>query len=73
MSSRTEQSQLGGFCGLFLNLGLARVGPGNVQLSRTMSGRDSLFVDALNLLELTFFTSSITPILIVRCTYTQEI
>jgi hypothetical protein len=50
MSSRTEQSQLGGFCGLFLNLGLARVGPGNVQLSRTMSGRDSLFVDALNLL-----------------------
>jgi hypothetical protein len=31
MSGRTGQSPIGGFCGLFLNLGLARVGPNNVR------------------------------------------
>jgi hypothetical protein len=31
MSGRTEQSPVGDFCGLFLNLGLAQVGSDNVR------------------------------------------
>jgi hypothetical protein len=50
MFGKTRKRLVGAFCGLFLNLGLARVGPDIIRLSWTMSGRNLLFVDDLNLL-----------------------
>jgi hypothetical protein len=42
------QCLAGGFYGLFVNLGLAQIGPDNIRLSWTMLSRDLLFVDDLS-------------------------
>jgi hypothetical protein len=58
------------FCEVYLNFGVARVGPDNVQLAVSVCG--GLGKD-LELLGSIIFTSSIMTLLIVRCSYTQEI
>jgi hypothetical protein len=63
--------------GLSVNWGLSRVGPDNVRQGRTLSVWRFLFVDRfekdLESLDLNIFSSSNTPLLIVWCSYTQEI
>jgi hypothetical protein len=70
MSGWTGHCPVRGFYEVYLNFGVTRVGPDNVRLEVFVCGR--LRKD-LELLDLIIFTSSITPLLIVRCSYTQQI
>jgi hypothetical protein len=70
MSGGTGQCSARGFCEVFLNSGLTRVEPDNVRLDvSVLDGLENYW----NLLDSIIFTSSNTPLLIVRCSYTQEI
>jgi hypothetical protein len=70
MSGGTGQCPARGFCEVFLNSGLTRVEPDNVRLDvSVLDGLENYW----NLLDSIIFTSSNTPLLIVRCSYTQEI
>jgi hypothetical protein len=50
--------------------GLSRVGPDNVRLEVSVCGWIGKNFESLDLI---IFTSSNTPLVIVRCSYTQEI
>jgi hypothetical protein len=69
MSGGAGQSLVRGFCEVFLNSGLTRVGPNNARL-------DVSILEGLektgSLLDSTILTSSNTPLLIVQYCYTQE-
>jgi hypothetical protein len=77
MSGCTGHCPVRGFYEVYLNFGVARVGPENVRLGQIMSSWRFLFVDDLegtcSCSTRLFFTSSITPLLKVRYSYTQEI
>jgi hypothetical protein len=47
MSAWAEQCPVRSFCEVYLNFGVARVGPDNVRLGQTMSGWRFLFEDDL--------------------------
>jgi hypothetical protein len=69
MSRWAGQCPTGGFCCDILNSGLTQVGSDNVRLGvSVLDGLEKTW----SLLDLTSFTSSIMPFLIVWCSYTQK-
>jgi hypothetical protein len=72
MFGGAKQNSARGFCEVFLNSGLTQVGSSIVRQGLGASILDD-FGKNLELLDSIIFTSSSTPLLIVRCSYTQEI
>jgi hypothetical protein len=72
MFGGAKQNSARGFCEVFLNSGLTQVGSDIVRQGLGVSILDG-FGKNLELLESIIFTSSNMPLLIVRCSYTQEI
>jgi hypothetical protein len=66
MSDRAGQCPVGTLCEKW---GLSRVGPDNVQLEVSVCGWIGKDLESLDSI---IFTSSNTPLLIVRYSYTQE-
>jgi hypothetical protein len=69
MSGGVRQSLARGFCEVFLDSGLTRVGSDNVQLEISVCG---WIRKDLKLLDSIIFTSSNTSLLIVQYSYTHE-